>query len=127
MLMELSMSRLTLRLPETLHRQLETLAKQEQTSLNQYIVYALTRQAAEAYTAHELSEGAVTQQRAAFDALLQNLGQASAEQIDKVLAQREQTTPERGLSPKLIRRVRRRLTEQYRSAAEHRGEVPPHA
>jgi len=67
LLTELAMSRLTLRLPETLHRQLETLAKHEQTSLNQYIVYALTRQAVEAYTIHELSEAAITQQRAAFE------------------------------------------------------------
>jgi predicted HicB family RNase H-like nuclease len=121
------MSRLTLRLPETLHRQLETLAKREQTSLNQYIVYALTRQAAEAYTVHEFSEGAVTQQRGAFDALLQSLGQASSEQVEKVLARREQTTPERGLSPRIVKRVRQRLTEQYRSTAEHRGKVQTHA
>jgi predicted HicB family RNase H-like nuclease len=120
------MSRLTLRLPETLHRQLETLAKREQTSLNQYIVYALTRQAAEAYTIHEFSEEAISQQRAAFDSLLQNLGQASFEQIDKALAQREQAAPERGLSPKIIKRLRRRLTEQYRSAAERRGEAQTH-
>lgn len=127
MLTELSMSRLTLRLPETLHRQLETLAKREQTSLNQYIVYALTRQAAEAYIVHEFSEGAVAQQRAAFDALLQNLGQASPDKIDKALTQREQIAPERGLSPKIIKRVRRRLTEQYRSVVEQRGEVQRHA
>jgi predicted HicB family RNase H-like nuclease len=120
------MSRLTLRLPETLHRQLETLAKREQTSLNQYMVYALTRQAAEAYTIHEFSEGAIAQQRADFDALLQNLGQASSDQVDKVLAQREHVAPERGLSPKIIKRVRRRLTEQYRSAARRRGAVQTH-
>jgi predicted HicB family RNase H-like nuclease len=117
------MSRLTLRLPETLHRQLETLAKREQTSLNQYIVYALTRQTVEAYTIHEFSEEAIPQQRAAFDSLLKNLGQASSEQIDKALAQREQVAPERGLSLKIIKRVRRRLTEQYRSAAKRRGEM----
>jgi uncharacterized protein (DUF1778 family) len=121
------MSRLTLRLPETLHRQLETLAKREQTSLNQYIIYALTRQAVEAYTVHEFSEGAVAQQRAAFDALLQNLGQASSEQIEKVMAQRQQTPPERGLSPKIIKRVRRHLTGSHRSAAERGGEAQAHA
>ena len=43
------MSRLTLRLPETLHRHLEILARREQISLNQYIVYALTRQSTLAY------------------------------------------------------------------------------
>ena len=43
------MSRLTLRLPETLHQQLAKLAEGEGVSLNQYIVYALTRQATLAY------------------------------------------------------------------------------
>jgi predicted HicB family RNase H-like nuclease len=121
------MSRLTVRLPETLHRQLETLAKREQTSLNQYIVYALTRQAAEAYTIQELSEEAVSQQRATFNALLQSLGQASPEQVEKALAQREQTRPERGLSPKLIKRVQKRVAEQYRNAVERRAEERTHA
>src|SRR5215204_5224284 len=78
---ELPISRLTLRLPVTLHRQLEKLAKREQTSLNQYLVYVLARQAIEAYTVHELPEEAVTQQRTAFPTLLQNLGHASSDQI----------------------------------------------
>ena len=39
------MSRLTLRLPDTLHRQLSKQAEREGISLNQYIVYALTREA----------------------------------------------------------------------------------
>lgn len=39
------MSRLTVRLPNALHIQLDTLARAEGVSLNQYIVYALTRQA----------------------------------------------------------------------------------
>ena len=120
------MSRLTLRLPETLHRQLETLAKREQTSLNQYIVYALTRQAAEAYTVNEFPEGAVAQQRVAFGALLQDLGQASSDQVEKVMVQREKTAPERGLSPKIIKRLQRRLAGQHRTAAERRGEAQAH-
>lgn len=39
------MSRLTVRLPNALHQQLEALAREEGVSLNHYIVYALTRQA----------------------------------------------------------------------------------
>ncbi len=117
------MSRLTLRLPETLHRQLETLAKREQTSLNQYIVYALTRQAAEAYTVHEFPEGAVAQQRVRFTALLRNLGQAASDEIEKVMAQREKTAPERGLSSKIIKRLRRCLASQRSISARHRGEA----
>lgn len=38
------MGRLTLRLPDTLHQQLVSLAEEEGMSLNQFIVYALTRQ-----------------------------------------------------------------------------------
>lgn len=107
------MSRLTLRLPETLHRQLETLAQCEHTSLNQYIVYALTRQVTLAYTIHAMPEEAVAQQRAAFTALLQSLGQASFEEIEKVMAEREEVEPERGLSPKMVKRLQRRLTGQH--------------
>ena len=40
------MSRFTLRLPNSLHRELKENAHQEGISLNQYIVYALTRQVA---------------------------------------------------------------------------------
>ncbi len=39
------MGRLTVRLPTALHQQLEVLARNEGVSLNQYMVYALTRQA----------------------------------------------------------------------------------
>lgn len=121
------MGRLTLRLPETLHRQLETLAKREQTSLNQYIVYALTRQAAEAYTVHEFPEGAIAQQRVRFTALLQNLGRASSDEIEKVMAQREKTAPERGLGSKIIRRLRRRLASQGSISARHGEKAQAHA
>ena len=37
------MSRMTLRLPETLHRLLTEQARREGVSLNQYLVYSLTR------------------------------------------------------------------------------------
>ena len=57
------MSRLTLRLPETLHRQLKAQAKREGVSLNQYIVYALTQQAQLAYTVQAVPENAVAQQQ----------------------------------------------------------------
>lgn len=37
------MSRLTVRLPDSLHERLKTQAEREGVSLNQYIVYTLTR------------------------------------------------------------------------------------
>jgi hypothetical protein len=67
------MSRLTGRLPGTLHDQLTTLAKREGISLNQYIVYALTRQVTLAYTVQAVPEQARLQQRASYTALLQSL------------------------------------------------------
>ena len=106
------MSRLTLRLPETLHRQLETLAEHEDISLNQYIVYALTRQATVAYTVQTAPEKAVAEQKAAYAALLQNLGQASFDEIQKALAERETVQAESGLTPETVEAIQRRISRQ---------------
>ena len=61
------MSRLTLRLPETLHQQLTNLAEGEGVSLNQYIVYALTRQVTLAYSVSSVSEEEIQQQNLSFN------------------------------------------------------------
>ena len=113
------MSRLTIRLPESLHRLLETQAQQEGVSLNQYIVYLLTRQATLAYTVRALPEEDVAQQRAQFAALLQSLGQASYPEIEKVLAEREAVEPESGLSPDVVRRLQERLADERSPASQH--------
>ena len=105
------MSRLTVRLPKTLHEQLRTLAKQEGTTLNQYIIYALTRQVKTAYTVKATSEQAISQQQAAFEALLQNLGQASPDEIEAVLAEREVVAPEEDLNAKTIARLQQRISD----------------
>jgi len=105
------MSRLTLRLPDSLHRQLEDLASSEAVSLNQYIVYALTRQVTLAYTVQAVPEKAVVEQRAAYTALLQNLGERSFEQIRKTLDERETISPEDGLSPEIVNRIKQREKE----------------
>lgn len=103
------MSRLTLRLPDSLHRQLEELASSEAVSLNQYIVYALTRQITLAYTVQALPERAIAEQRVSYTALLQNLGQASFKQIQEALDERETVQPERGLSPEVVERLKRKI------------------
>jgi hypothetical protein len=106
------MSRLTLRLPDTLHHQLEELATNESISLNQYIVYALTRQVTLAYTVQALPEKALAEQRAAYSALLQNLGGASFEQIQKVLREREPAKPERGLTPEVVEKLKKKMKKK---------------
>ena len=106
------MSRLTLRLPETLHQQLAYLAEGEGVSLNQYIVYALTRQAALAHTLQVVPEAEVEQQQQAFQLLIQQLGQAPPVEIDSVLATREQAEPESDLSSDVITRLQERIRKQ---------------
>lgn len=110
------MGRLTLRLPEALHRQLKTLAENEGVSLNQYIVYALTRQSTLAYTVQPVSEQTVKEQRAAYTALLQNLGQASFEEIEAVMSEREEVQPEAGLSSEVVARLQERFVSERQLA-----------
>ena len=96
------MSRLTLRLPETLHRQLEVQARREGVSLNQFIVYALTRQLTQGYTVYTLPEEAIGQQQAQFDTLRRQLGQASPEVLHSTLAARNQAEPEPELTADVV-------------------------
>jgi hypothetical protein len=103
------MSRLTLRLPETLHRQLEELAQGEEISLNQYIVYALTRQVTLAYTVQAVPEKAIAQQRATYTALLQTLGEASFNQIEQAMAEREEVPLENTLTTEVVQTIHRRI------------------
>ncbi|MBI1924778.1 toxin-antitoxin system HicB family antitoxin [Candidatus Poribacteria bacterium] len=112
------MSRLTLRLPETLHSQLKTVAQREGVSLNQYIVYALTRQVTLAYTVQAVPENTVEQQRAQFKELLQNLEQASDAEIKDILAEREIVEPEAELSPDVVARLQKRMTSEWSSASK---------
>lgn len=100
------MSRLTLRLPDSLHQQLEQMAENEQISLNQYIVYALTRQLTLAYNVQSVPDKVISEERAAYSALLQTLGQASFDEIQQALVARETVEPEAGLTPEVIENLR---------------------
>jgi hypothetical protein len=103
------MGRLTVRLPQTLHEQLVQLAEQEGISLNQYILYALARQAA-------VSESAASaaQQQAACTALRRQLGKASPSEVQVVLAEREPVEPEAGLPLSVIQRMQAQIAAKKR-------------
>lgn len=105
------MSRLTLQLPETLHRQLATQAQREGVSLHQYIVYTLTRQVTQYYTVQVVPEEEVTRQPAQFAALLQDLGQATPEAITEALTARTLVEPEPAITPDVITRLQTRLAD----------------
>jgi hypothetical protein len=83
------MSRLTLRLPETLHHKLVNIAKNEGVSLNQYIVYALSCQIHNSYTVNSLSDQEVQKQETAFNDLIKDLGTLEDKEIQTILNQRE--------------------------------------
>ncbi len=103
------MSRLTVRLPSTLHQQLVNLAQNEGVSLNQYIVYALTRQVSSTYTVKEIPEAERIKQQESFSNLLAELGEAEAKEVEAILAQREKVEPEFGLSEDVIELLRERI------------------
>ena len=106
------MSRLTLRLPETLHKQLTRLADGEGVSLNQYIVYALTRQTTLAYAVLTVSDAEVKQQQLAFQSLRKKLGQALDDEIESVLETRELVEPEPELSSDMVARLQERIRKR---------------
>ena len=105
------MNQLSVSLPNTLYHQLTVLANCEAISLDEYILYALTRQVTLSYTVQSLPENDATTQRASFNRLCQNLGQASSDEISTVLAEREIVEPEAGLSPDVIKRLQKRIAE----------------
>jgi hypothetical protein len=103
------MSRLTLRLPDTLHQQLIHLAESEGVSLNQYIVYSLTRQSSINYTIQPIPKQETSQQQSDFTNLLQKLGKASSSEIEVALAERETVQQEKELTPEIIAQFQQRL------------------
>jgi metal-responsive CopG/Arc/MetJ family transcriptional regulator len=115
----MKMSRLTVRLPDTLHQQLNDMAKSEGISLNQYIVYALTRQITLAYTVQPTPASEVNEQRATYTALLQNLGQATFEEVETAMKNREQSIPERELTPEVISRLQKRLVRHSSESSKN--------
>ena len=103
------MVRLTIQLPATLQNQLEALADRRGLSLSEYIVYVLRRQATQIYAVQPMPEDAKRRQRESFAALLENLGEASSDEIEAVMAEREPAEPEAGLTSEVVERLRERL------------------
>lgn len=76
----MTMARLTLRLPETLHRELAHRAEREGVSMNQYLVFLLSRASAVA-DVHE--------QRVRFEAMTNHVSDEEAEAaLGALLAER---------------------------------------
>jgi hypothetical protein len=109
------MNSITLTLPDTVYQQLEFLAQSEGLSLSQYLLNAMTAHAVSGYRVQATSEQERLQQRAEFLALLDKLGTASEEEMDRVLAGREQVEPEPELGAETISKFREMIEESKRS------------
>jgi len=104
------MSRLTLRLPESLHQKLVQLAQEDGVSLNHFIVYALTCQTGNKYyQVIENSQENIHQQQANFDNLLRRLNKGDLETANHALAQREWVDDSERLDPSLENTLAKKL------------------
>lgn len=106
------MSRLTLRLPETLHQKLVNIAKSEGVSLNQYIVYALSCQIHSNYTVNSLSEEEVEEQKQLFNNLVADLGNLEEEEVKTILNQREKVTSKEELPVEIKAKLTAKIKQQ---------------
>ena len=105
------MGRLTLRLPDTLHKKLEQTAKNEGVSLNQFIVYALTQQTASPYTIQMIPEDEAECQSERISAYMQNLRSAPMAEIEQTLAERELVEPEDDLDLAAVAIIRQEIAQ----------------
>lgn len=128
------MGRFSLRIPKTLHNELELLAKDEGISLNQYIIYTLTQkvtteklgigeqrvtpeQAKILANVKLISSEQVAEQKAAYEALLARLGkEATDEETDQYLLEREPVNAEPELEPAAVIRLKERVAQVRQSA-----------
>ncbi len=78
------MSTLSLRLPESLHKQLEELARREGVSINQFISTAVAEKLTALMTAEYLEERARRGERARFDAVLAKIPDAQPDAADQL-------------------------------------------
>jgi hypothetical protein len=106
------MSLLKLKLPETLHSQLNIIAQNENISINQYVIYALTRHITSAYTVQPVSNSLINNQLDDFKELLQNLGQTTLEEAKLILDEREKVNPEKELYPEVIKDLQKQINNE---------------
>jgi hypothetical protein len=78
------MSTLSLRLPESLHKQLKSAAEREGVSINQLITTAVAEKLSALMTVDYLEERAARGDRGAFDRVLARVPDVPAEEADRL-------------------------------------------
>ncbi|MCP4351690.1 MAG: toxin-antitoxin system HicB family antitoxin [Desulfobacterales bacterium] len=105
------MSQIEISLPETLLYQLETEAGREGISLEQYILFALTRQTMLTPVIRNVSEKDAEHQHKDYAERIKRLGKASSEELDEILRERETVVPGPDLKPETVPRLKNRIAE----------------
>ncbi len=78
------MSTLSIRLPESLHKQLKVLAKSEGISMNQFIALAVAEKVSALMTVDYLEERAARASEEKFDAVLEKVRDVAPLKFDKL-------------------------------------------
>lgn len=100
------MSVVTLELPDTLLENIKAQAGKAQVSLEQYIVFTLSRLSTPAYEVKVATANEFREQEIKFAALRQSLGKPDIEAAKRVLAEREQAEPESDLDTQAVEVLR---------------------
>jgi predicted transcriptional regulator len=78
------MSTLSIRLPESLHKQVKELAENEGISMNQFIALAVAEKMSALMTVEYLEERARRGSREKFDEVLEKVPEARSEKYDRL-------------------------------------------
>ena len=105
------MSRIEISVPDTLLYHLKAIAMEEGVSLEQYVLFALTRQAMLVPAIPKVSEKDAEFQHQDFTERMKRLGHASSEDLEKLLEEREPVEPESQSKPETVLRLKNRIAE----------------
>ncbi len=101
------MSTLSLRLPNSLHRQLKEISGREGVSINQFVASAAGEKVAALLTADYLQERAALGKRAAFDAVLRRVPNVVPDAEDQLPAEGKGSKSRRRAGPAAIQKLRK--------------------
>lgn len=111
------MSSITLTLPEPLLHLLESLARNQGVTISEYVLATLTRHVSAAYRVEAVPEEQRERDEQEFAALMQQLGTASEEEIERALDEGEPGEWEPELTPEIVAQ----FEEKLKIARESRG------
>lgn len=103
------MKRVTLRLPETLFQRLELLAHDEGISLNQYLVYSLTKHVSRTYRPIPISKEERERQLSELQAIIDSFELISEDEFDQILAAGKPVQEHERLDPEIEAKLKSKI------------------